>query len=261
MSNALHTPPVRLPITSLTDPLAFRAWFAAGPAMVTAVSPGGAVVCASESAARALGRCARDLECTPLAELYHPQDRFAVRAALDEALRAPGTDVRRELRRIHDATGVTTVFVTHDQEEALELADRVAVLDGGALQQVGSPADVLDRPATAFVAGFVGDANRLKGVVTGGVFTAGPLRFGAGETLDGVATAFLRPEDVALGGDAGAAAVVTRVVPRGPGLLVDAALEGDGRTLECALARGEAPPPSVGETVRLTVRRAQVFAD
>ncbi|HST61489.1 MAG TPA: EAL domain-containing protein [Longimicrobium sp.] len=100
MSNALHTFSVHLPITSLTDPLDFRAWFAGGPAMVTAVSPGGVVVFASEAAVRALGRCGEDVECTALASLYHPEDRASLRAALDEALRAPGTDVRRELRRI-----------------------------------------------------------------------------------------------------------------------------------------------------------------
>jgi diguanylate cyclase (GGDEF)-like protein/PAS domain S-box-containing protein len=100
MSSALHTFSVRLPITSLTDPLDFGAWLAGGPAMLTAVTPAGDVVFASEAAACALARRREDVEDRPLAALYPPEDREAVRAALDEALRTPGADVRRELRRL-----------------------------------------------------------------------------------------------------------------------------------------------------------------
>src|ERR1700742_3779267 len=87
--------------------------------------------------------------------------------ALDAAVRK---SLRRELRRIHDATGVTTIFVTHDQEEALELADRVAILNLGRIEQVGTPDQVHDHPASAFVCGFVGAANRFEGAVSGGLF-------------------------------------------------------------------------------------------
>ena len=100
MSSALPTSSVRLPITSLTDPLDVRAWLQGSPALLTAVSPRGDVVFASESAARALGRTREEVEGTALAALYHPQDRTCLHAALDEALRRPGTDVRRELRRM-----------------------------------------------------------------------------------------------------------------------------------------------------------------
>ncbi len=92
--------------------------------------------------------------------------------ALDAAVRK---SLRRELRRIHDATGVTTIFVTHDQEEALELADRVAILNLGQIEQVGDPVEVSERPASAFVAGFVGEGARFEGEVTDGLFRAGPL--------------------------------------------------------------------------------------
>src|SRR5438477_2367464 len=78
--------------------------------------------------------------------------------ALDARVRA---ELREWLRRLHDEVHVTTVFVTHDQEEALELADRVAVLDHGRLEQIGAPAALYDAPASEFVLRFVGDAVRL----------------------------------------------------------------------------------------------------
>jgi sulfate transport system ATP-binding protein len=109
--------------------------------------------------------------------------------ALDATVRKA---LRRELRRIHDATGVTTLFVTHDQDEALELADRVAVLNQGRIEQVGTPAEVLETPATAFVAGFVSEAVRLEGEVRGGVFRAGGVEAPADGSADGPATAIVR---------------------------------------------------------------------
>ena len=81
---------------------------------------------------------------------------------LDEPFGALDAKVRKELRiwlrHIHDKTGITTVFVTHDQEEAMELADLVAILNGGVIEQVGTPADIRRAPATDFVADFVGSA-------------------------------------------------------------------------------------------------------
>jgi sulfate transport system ATP-binding protein len=84
---------------------------------------------------------------------------------LDEPFGALDAKVRRELRRwlreIHDRTGHTTVFVTHDQEEAIELADRIVVLNNGAIEQVGTPDDIYDNPASPFVAAFIGESNAL----------------------------------------------------------------------------------------------------
>src|ERR1700710_95154 len=97
--------------------------------------------------------------------------------ALDATVRK---SLRKELRRIHDATGVTTIFVTHDQEEALELADRVAILNLGVIQQVGTPQEVHDAPANPFVCGFVGAANRFEGAISGGRFRAGDVVLPAG---------------------------------------------------------------------------------
>ncbi len=92
--------------------------------------------------------------------------------ALDATVRK---SLRKELRRIHDATGVTTIFVTHDQEEALELADRVAILNFGQIEQVGTPHEVHDTPVGPFVTAFVGEANRFEGEVASGKFRFTPL--------------------------------------------------------------------------------------
>jgi iron(III) transport system ATP-binding protein len=81
---------------------------------------------------------------------------------LDARLR---DEMRAEIRRIHEETGLTMVYVTHDRKEALTLADRLAVMDAGRLVQVGPPRAVYDRPANRFVAGFLGDSNFLPGVV------------------------------------------------------------------------------------------------
>ncbi|MFL5832259.1 MAG: sulfate/molybdate ABC transporter ATP-binding protein [Solirubrobacteraceae bacterium] len=80
--------------------------------------------------------------------------------ALDANVRA---ELRRWLRRLHDEQGVTTVLVTHDQEEAMEVSDRIAVMNEGQIEQVGSPREVYDKPATDFVMGFLGPVSRIDG--------------------------------------------------------------------------------------------------
>jgi sulfate/thiosulfate transport system ATP-binding protein len=135
---------------------------------------------------------------------------------LDEPFGALDAQVRRDLRRwlreIHDRTGHTTLFVTHDQEEALELADRVAILNRGRIEQIGTPDEILDRPATSFVAGFVGDAVRLP------VHTAGNwIRIGmhAVRTVrchaTGPAELFVRPRDLELAAPSSPDAIHARV--------------------------------------------------
>ncbi|MGZ5918749.1 MAG: sulfate/molybdate ABC transporter ATP-binding protein, partial [Hyphomicrobium sp.] len=93
---------------------------------------------------------------------------------LDEPFGALDAKVRKELRRwlrhIHDQTDVTTLFVTHDQEEALDLADRVVLLNKGHVEQIGRPEDVYAKPASAFVYDFLGNTNRFDGEVRGGRF-------------------------------------------------------------------------------------------
>ncbi len=84
--------------------------------------------------------------------------------ALDKQLRE---QMQYEIKRIHDSLGVTVVYVTHDQTEALTMSDRIAVFNDGIIQQLATPEDLYERPESAFVAGFIGENNRLRGVVTG----------------------------------------------------------------------------------------------
>src|SRR6185503_4939755 len=84
-------------------------------------------------------------------------------------------ELRRWLRRLHEEIHLTSVFVTHDQEEALELADRVVVMNEGRIEQQGSPEDVFDRPATAFVMNFLGSVNIFHGRVEEGRALLGPI--------------------------------------------------------------------------------------
>ena len=177
--------------------------------------------------------------------------------ALDAAVRK---SLRRELRRIHDATGVTTIFVTHDQEEALELADRVAILNLGRIEQVGDPVEVSERPASAFVAGFVGEGARFEGMVRDGLFHAGALTARAEGSAPGAAQAFVRPHQFALAGsgEAGFEVKVDRIVAHGPILRLEATAEG-GRRLDAAFPRDLSAELSGRQSVRLQVKAAHIF--
>ncbi len=119
-------------------------------------------------------------------------------SALDAKVRV---QLRDEIRRIQTDLGITTLFVTHDQEEALAVADRVAVMREGNIEQVGTPEDLYTQPATSFVATFVGLSNAVDGVLNGDTVTvlgsALPL-LGTGPA-DGPVTAYVRPEDIAFG--------------------------------------------------------------
>ncbi len=123
---------------------------------------------------------------------------------LDEPFGALDAQVRRDLRRwlreIHDRTGHTTVFVTHDQEEALELADRVVVMSNGRIEQVGSADEIYDAPNSPFVYGFIGESSRLPVRVERGEvwFQDRPLGLPATSSPDGSADLFFRPHDVEL---------------------------------------------------------------
>jgi putative spermidine/putrescine transport system ATP-binding protein len=118
-------------------------------------------------------------------------------SALDAKVRA---QLRDEIRRIQLEVGITTLFVTHDQEEALAIADRVGVMKDGRIEQLGPPTDIYSRPATSFVAEFVGLTNRLAGTVSGtSVAVRGrDLPLVDKSTPPGPVTALVRPEAVSL---------------------------------------------------------------
>ena len=159
--------------------------------------------------------------------------------ALDAKVRK---DLRRWLRAVHDSTGLTSIFVTHDQEEALDLADRVVVMDQGRIEQIDTPEQVWERPATAFVCDFLGGANRVEAQAVGGVIDIAGVRLPnrAPAMSDGPASAFIRPHEFALAepGAAGIAVVLRRMLRTG----AQAALETetrDGSIIEVTIA---APP-------------------
>ncbi len=139
---------------------------------------------------------------------------------LDEPLSALDAKVRSrlrdEIRRVQLEVGITTLFVTHDQEEALAIADRVGVMQAGHLEQLGAPTEIYSRPATPFVAEFVGLTNRLNGDVKDRAVEVRGVRLPLVQpnVPDGPATALVRPEAVSLsaGGDLGAGPLVGTVI-------------------------------------------------
>jgi len=118
-------------------------------------------------------------------------------SALDAKVRV---QLRDEIRRIQTDLGITTLFVTHDQEEALAVADRVAVMRAGVIEQIGTPEELYSAPATPFVANFVGLSNRVDAQLSGGeVSVYGSTLVALGTPLpDGPVTALVRPEDIVI---------------------------------------------------------------
>ena len=118
-------------------------------------------------------------------------------SALDAKVRV---QLREEIRRIQTDLGITTLFVTHDQEEALAVADRVAVMRDGNIEQIGTPEELYLRPSTPFVAEFIGLSNRVPAELAGGIVTVLGTELGllGDDQPAGPVTALVRPEDVAL---------------------------------------------------------------
>jgi sulfate transport system ATP-binding protein len=175
--------------------------------------------------------------------------------ALDAQVRA---ELRAWLRRLHDELHVTTLFVTHDQDEAFEVADRVVIMNAGKVEQIGSPAEVLDRPATDFVLRFLGHAN---------VFDAATLAaLGAGGDLPAGGRVYVRPHDVELDRAPAPGAIAARVVrvkPRRAGLEIelDAPALGAGLRAEIDWTRGAALRLEEGDDIHVFLRRARVVED
>ncbi|EQB19663.1 MAG: sulfate transporter ATP-binding protein [Novosphingobium lindaniclasticum] len=153
--------------------------------------------------------------------------------ALDAKVRK---DLRRWLRDLHKQMGLTSIFVTHDQEEALELADRVVVMDHGRIDQIGTPEQVYMEPATAFVSHFVGETNRLP---------------------DG---RHIRPHDFEIAAHGRDRVLVDNVFRKGGSWRVEGRLEEDGTIIEIDVDAHEAPP-AIGDTVTIAARRERTFSN
>jgi sulfate transport system ATP-binding protein len=178
--------------------------------------------------------------------------------ALDAKVRK---DLRRWLRELHDRMGLTSIFVTHDQEEALELADRVVVMDHGVIEQVAVPDTVYNDPATSFVFDFVGESNRLPVTIDGGrvIYAGAHLDAGISPERSGKASLFFRPHDVAFAepGDGVIAATVSLARPHGGSTRVEADVEGRDTPLELDFT-GDTPP-RVGDRIGVRPTKARLF--
>jgi sulfate transport system ATP-binding protein len=191
---------------------------------------------------------------------------------LDEPFGALDTRVRIELRGfvrdLHRATGLTTLLVTHDQEEALELSDRIVVMDHGSVQQVGSPRDIYDAPRTPFVASFLGTANVLSGEVRAGRAAVGPLAIAVpADVPDGSnVRAIVRPHDVRISKSdtPGHRAVgrVLRIVRLGASVKLDlGVVTGDLVAVQLSRREFDAMTLVEGDSVVIDLDQARIFVE
>jgi putative spermidine/putrescine transport system ATP-binding protein len=187
---------------------------------------------------------------------------------LDEPLSALDAKVRLQLREqirlLQTQLGTTTLFVTHDQEEALSMADRVGVMRGGRLEQIATPAELYSRPATAFVAEFVGTMNRIPGgVAPGGVHVLDTLLsdVDTGERPNGTAVDVLaRPEDLTLTAAPDGRGIVTVMTFLGSITRVTVRLDGDV-SVQVDRPSVEAAALAVGSAVEVAISGRVLIAD
>jgi ABC-type sulfate/molybdate transport systems ATPase subunit len=195
--------------------------------------------------------------------------------------------LRRWLRRLHDELHVTSIFVTHDQEEALEVADRVVLMNGGRVEQVGSPQEVWDHPASRFVYGFLGDVNTFHGRAHRGEVQLDGIQLAAPEHADAdnaKALAYVRPHELdvaryspgqAQGADGRATGIVvqlSRAIVVGPIARLELIAAEDTKSSDNpsgdSLIEAQIPAQQFrelglveGETLVVTPRRARVFVE
>ena len=189
---------------------------------------------------------------------------------LDEPFGALDTKVRKELRRwlrrLHDEMHISSVFVTHDQEEALEVADRVVVMNQGKIEQIGTPDEVYSNPASPFVYQFLGNVNVFHSRVHGQWAEVGRGEAAgngaATPASDGGALAFVRPHDIDIAhqaADGALQATVAHVHPIGPVVRVELQHGGEIVEVELSRERHESLQLAVGQSVWFRPRQMRVF--
>ncbi len=187
--------------------------------------------------------------------------------ALDAKVRK---ELRRWLRRLHDDLHVTSIFVTHDQEEALEVADQVVLMNKGRVEQLGSPDQVYNNPASPFVYGFLGNVNLFHGRVNDGVLASGDVRFQAPQhagVRDGAGIGYVRPHDLDVERyTPGATGVVTklrRAHAIGPLAQLDLERADNQQLIEAVMPNERFASLGLkeGETLVVRPRRIEVFVD
>ncbi len=187
--------------------------------------------------------------------------------ALDAKVRK---ELRRWLRRLHDELHVTSIFVTHDQEEALEVADRVVLMNRGKVEQAGAPDEVYNHPSTPFVYGFLGNVNLFHGRVHEGVLAAGGTTLAAPDhhhARDVAGVGYVRPHELDVvpftqEGD-GIAAQLKRAHAIGPLAQLELERLDDGSLIEAVLPAEHYAQLQLhtGATVRVKPKRVRVFLD
>lgn len=191
---------------------------------------------------------------------------------LDEPFGALDARVRQELRdwlrRLHDDLHITSVFVTHDQEEALEVSDRVVVMNHGRIEQIGTPEEVYDNPANPFVYSFLGSVNLFHGRADNGNVRSGDLAFTPQHQAgieDGAVVGYVRPHDLTVerhrNGAPTVEAIVRHINPVGPFVRLDLVRQDTGDRLSAELPRERFAELDLkaGEIVHVTPRRWQVY--
>jgi sulfate transport system ATP-binding protein len=182
--------------------------------------------------------------------------------ALDAKVRV---ELRHWLRALHDRLGLTTLFVTHDQEEALELADRVAILNAGRIEQLAPPREIYDAPATAFVMEFLGTVNRIPCRVRQGAALldiAGWDSIAAPGLPDALAVAYIRPHEIELteaGTQGSAKAIVRSLSVIGPRMRIHVALGPHLIEADVERSRAEALALAPGQAAGILLRNARIY--
>ncbi len=186
--------------------------------------------------------------------------------ALDARVRA---DLRQWLRKLHDEAPVTTIFVTHDQEEAFEVSDRVVVMNGGRIEQEGTPNEVFEHPANPFVMDFLGQVNVFHGRLHEGKAIVGGMELDCPGFIDhdsGPAQVYIRPHELDIeispNGAGRLPARVLHVTPAGPITRVQVNVTEIGMELSVELSRDRSAELSLkkGDNVFIAPRRVRVFA-
>jgi sulfate transport system ATP-binding protein len=187
--------------------------------------------------------------------------------ALDAKVRK---ELRRWLRRLHDELHVTSIFVTHDQEEALEVADRIVLMNKGKVEQIGSPAQVYNHPASPFVYGFLGNVNLFQGRVHEGVLDAGGVHLEAPDhegARDAQGIGFVRPHDIEIErftADAeGIIARLRRAHAIGPLAQLELERADNAQPIEAVISSERYAQLALkeGETLVVRPKRLRVFVD
>jgi sulfate transport system ATP-binding protein len=185
--------------------------------------------------------------------------------ALDAKVRL---ELRRWLRRLHDDLHITSVFVTHDQEEALEVADRVVVMNKGQVEQAGTPDEVYDRPANPFVYQFLGSVNLFHGRANQGEAKLGPIAVSAPEysgARDKPAVGYSRPHELEIARDRNGGgtidALVRHIHPVGPVVRLELERRDNGGLIEAQISRERYRELALrsGEEVHVKPHNLRVF--